>query len=57
MFETKNTRTYPPEFTVASPTSDFSATFHGVAAKARADEYAAFLNTPAPEQEPTPEAK
>jgi hypothetical protein len=44
MYTTKQTRTYPPEFTVVQTGSDTSAVFHGPDAQARADEYAAFKN-------------
>jgi hypothetical protein len=52
MFQVKQSGWNPPTFTVASPNSDpstsfNSAVFHGPEAKALADEYAAFKNTPA----------
>jgi hypothetical protein len=48
MYTAKQTRSYPPEFTVASPTTDGWATFHGTDAKARAEKYADFMNTAQP---------
>ena len=46
----KQTRAYPPEFTVEL--GDSSATFHGADGEKLANEYAAIKNTPAPETEP-----
>jgi len=51
MYETKQTGAFPPSFTVQVSGSDSRAVFFGTDAKERADEYAAFRNTPGPETE------